>query len=164
MELPLNELTDIQNMANAFRSRRLRILKALQAILKTITVVNGYTRDVQDVRMDTKSWRDVSAPETPVIFLVDDQVQIVRHAGRQREYTWTIRLFGVMKETTLEEFEEFIADIELCVEENNHLAGIINKCEINQVITDNGLFDNTNTRLFEMELKCEFIRSLQSPR
>jgi uncharacterized protein YkvS len=164
MELPIQDLTDIQNMANAFKSRRLRILKALQAILKTITVANGYTKDIQDVRMDTKSWRDVSAPETPIIFLVDDQVQITRFAGRTREYVWTIRLFGVVKETTLDEFEEFIADVESCVEDNNHLAGIVNKCEINQVITDNGLFDNTNTRLFELELKCEFVRQLQSPR
>lgn len=164
MELPISELTDIQNMANQFKSRRLRILKALQAILKTITIANGYTRDIQDVRMDTKSWRDVSAPETPIAFLVDDTVQITRFAGKTREYIWTIRIFGVVKEYSLDEFEEFIADIEQCIEDNNHLAGIVNKCEINQVITDNQLFDNTDTRLFEMELRVEFIRCLQSPR
>ncbi len=164
MELPISELEVIQTAANVFKSRRLRILKALQSILQTITIANGYTRDIQDVRMDTKSWRDVSAPECPIIFLVDDQVQIVRHAGKTREYVWTIRMFGVLKETTLEEFEEFISDVEECIEDNNHLAGIVNKAEIQQVITDNGLFDNTNTRLFEIELRCEFIRCLGRPR
>lgn len=146
------------------KSRRMKILKALQRILETIKVTKGYTKDIIDVRTDSKSWRDVSAPQTPVIFLMDDMVQITRHAGKQREYVWTVRLFGVLKETTLEEFEEFIADVEQCIEDNFHLCGTVNKAEVQQVLTDNQMFENTDTRLFEIELRCEYIRSHQNPR
>ena len=163
-DLTQAEWDEIAAKISTYRSRRLKILKAIQAILSTITESRGYSRTVVDVRTDAKSWRDVSEPETPVIFLIDDLVQIVRYAGKTRAYTWTVRAFGVLKETTLEEFEEFIADVEQCIEDNSHLAGTVNKCEIQQVITDNQLFDNTNTRLFEIELRCEYIRCQGNPR
>lgn len=163
-DLTQPEWDALQAKVNVFKSRRMKIIKAIQGILQTITISRGYSRNVCDVRTDAKSWRDVSAPETPVIFIIDDMVQIVRHAGKTREYVWTVRLFGVMKETTLEEFEEFIADVEQCIEDNSHLVGMVNKCEIQQVITDNQLFDNTDTRLFEIELRCEYIRCHGNPR
>lgn len=158
------EYDEIQAYCNQFKSRRLRIIKAITKILETITKDRGYTRDIQEVHLDNKSWRDISAPNTPAVFIVDDMVQIERHAGKTREYVWTVRLFGVMKEQSLDEFEEFIADIEQCIEDNSHLCGMVNKCEIQQVITDNQLFDNTDTRLFEIELRCEFIRCHGNPR
>jgi hypothetical protein len=164
MLIPINELEDINTMANTFKSRRLKILKALEAILNTIKIENGYTNSVNLVTFDSKSWRDMAAPQTPTIFIIDDIVQITRFAGKTREYIWTIRLFGVVKEFTLEEFEEHIADVEECIEDNNHLAGIVNKCEIQNVITDNQLFENTNNRLYEMELRVEFIRCLGNPK
>lgn len=163
-DLTQPEWDAIQTQVNTLKSRRMRILKALQLILQTITISRNYSKSVEDVRMDSKSWKDVSAPETPVIYIIDDIVQIERHAGKTREYVWTVRLFGVMKETTLEEFEEFIADVEQCIEDNSHLCGMVNKCEVQQVLTDNQMFDNTNTRLFEIELRCEFIRCHQNPR
>ena len=163
-DLTQPEWDSIQAECNVFKSRRMRILKAIQLILKTITTDRGYSMNVSDVTMDSKSWKDVSAPETPVIYIIDDMVQIERHAGKTREYVWTVRLFGVLKETSLEQFEEFIADVEQCIEDNSHLAGMVNKAEIQQVLTDNQLFDNTNTRLFEIELRCEFIRCHGSPR
>lgn len=163
-DLTQEEWDALQAELATLKSRRLKILKALQSILKTVTKSRGYTQDVMDVRMDSKSWRDVSQPDTPVIFLIDDMVQIQRYAGKTREYVWTIRAFGVVKGTTLDEFEEFIADVEQCIEDNSHLCGTVNKCEIQQVITDNQMFDNTDTRLFEIELRAEFIRCHQNPR
>lgn len=164
MLIPINQLEDINAMANTFKSRRLKILKALEATLNTIKKEDGYSNTVNLVTFDTKSWRDMAAPQTPSIFIIDDIVQIVRFAGKTREYVWTVRLFGVVKEFTLEEFEEHIADVEECIEDNNHLAGIVNKCEIQNVITDNQLFENTNNRLYEMELRVEFIRCLGNPK
>lgn len=164
MEIPVSEYERIQAECNVFKSRRLKILRALEQILSTIKKDNGYSNDVRTVTFDTKSWRDMSAPETPAIFIIDDLVQIQRFVSKTREYTWTVRLFGVVKEFTLNEFEEFIADIEQCIEDNSHLAGMVNKAEIQQVITDNQLFENTNNRLFEIELRCEFIRCHGNPR
>ena len=106
----------------------------------------------------------MSAPQTPALFIIDDIVQIQRFVSKTREYVWTVRLFGVMKEYTLEEFEEFIADVESCIEDNSHMAGMVNKCEVQQVITDNQLFENTKNRLFEVELRMEFIRCHGNPR
>lgn len=164
MLIPIDQLEAIQNDANQYKSRRLRILKALEGVLNTIKKEDGYSNTVNLVTFDSKSWRDMAAPQTPSIFIIDDIVQIVRHAGKTREYVWTVRLFGVVKEFTLEEFEEHIADVEECIEQNSHLAGIVNKCEIQNVITDNQLFDNTNNRLYEMELRVEFIRCHENPR
>lgn len=164
MLIPLDQLQTIQNTANSFKSRRMKILSALSDILQTIKREDGYSNTVNLVTFDTKSWRDMAAPQTPSIFIIDDIVQITRFAGKTREYIWTVRLFGVVKEFTLAEFEEHIADVEECIEDNSHLAGIVNKCEIQNVITDNQLFENTNNRLYEMELRVEFIRCHGNPK
>ena len=121
MQLSQEEFDRIQTYCNTFKSRRLRILKAIEEILNSIKKENGYTNDIRLVTFDTKSWRDMSAPQTPAIFIIDDLVQIQRFVAKTREYTWTVRLFGVVKEFTLEEFEEFIADVEQCIEDNCHL-------------------------------------------
>lgn len=163
-DLTVPEWEALQASIATLRSRRLKIIKALQAILQTITTSRGYSIDIAEVRTDAKSWRDLSKPETPALFIIDDIVQIERHAGKTREYVWAVRIFGVVKETSFEQFEEFIADVEQCIEDNSHLAGTVNKCEVQQVITDNQMFDNTDTRLFEIELKCEYIRCHGNPR
>jgi hypothetical protein len=164
MLIPMPELEAIQASVSVYKSRRLKILKAIEATLSTIKKEAGYTNTVNTVTFDSKSWRDMAAPQTPAIFIIDDMVQINRFVGKTREYTWTVKLFGVVKEFTLEEFEEHIADIEECLEDNNHLAGMAAKVEVQQVITDNQMFENTNNRLYEIELKIEFIRSLNNPR
>lgn len=163
-ELTQAEWDSIMSQVNIFKSRRMKIIKAIQLILMTINTTRGYSTNVAEVRLDSKSWKDLSSPETPAIFIIDDVVQIERHAGKTREYEWTVRLFGVLKEYTLEQFEEFIADVEHCIEQNSHLAGTVNKCEVQQVVTDNQMFDNTDTRLFEIQLKCEYIRCHGNPR
>lgn len=164
MQIPIERLTEIHDECNQFRSRRMRILKALELILGTIKKEDGYSNSVNLVTFDTKSWKDMAAPQTPAIFIIDDMAQITRNVGKNREYVWTVRLFGVVKEFTLTEFEEHIADVEECIEDNCHMAGMVSKCEVNQVITDNQLFENTNNRLYEMELRMEFIRCHGNPR
>lgn len=163
-ELTQAEHEAIQAKISGIKSRRMRILKAIQYYLQTIKMERGYSTNITDVRMDAKSWRDVSAQECPVVFIIDDMVQITRNAGKNRMYIWTVKIFGVVKERSFEQFEEFIADVEQCMETNNHLAGTVSKAEVNQLITDNQMFDNTDTRLFEMDITCEYIRCLGNPK
>ena len=164
MEMSQDTAEAIQLKISTFKSRRLKIVHALIETLKTITCENGYTQDTKDVTIDVKGWQDKLAQQCPCIFVVDDIVSIVRRVGKQREYTWTIKLFGVTKEMSFEAFEEYIADIEECLEDNNHLCGAASKCEINQVITDNQMFQNNDIRLFEMDIQVEYIRCLGNPR
>lgn len=164
MQISQQELNDIAAAVQPYKSRRIKILKALEAILNTIKKENGYTETVNEVTFDTKSWRDMPAPRTPAIFIIDDVVQVQRFVGRGRDYTWTVRLFGVVKEFTFEQFEEHIADVEECIEDNSSLCGVVSKCEINNVITDNQLFESSNNRLYEMEIQVEYRRCLGNPR
>ena len=158
MKIPIQQYEAIQNEFKDLKSRRLKIIRAMEAILKTIKKDAGYTNDVMTVTTDGKSWKDMADPNTPAIFIIDDLVQINRYAGKTRDYSWTIRLFGCVKSFEFNEFEEHIADVEECLEDNCDLAGFVSKCEINQVITDNQMFENTKTRLYEMEIKVEYIR------
>jgi len=147
------------------KSRRAKILTALFEILKLVKVSNGYTHTLQNVSFDVRGWDTVIEAECPMIFIVDDKTTgIKRHAGRQREYVWQIRLFGIVKERTLIEFEEIITDIEDCIENNYTLAGTVSKAEVNQVVTDNQLFsEKDGTHLFEIEVSAEYIRCHGNP-
>ena len=147
------------------RSRRMRILLVLKKILETITKANGYTIDVDEVSFDVKSWRDRTSGNTPVIYIVDNNQVAKRFAGKTRQYTWNLLLFGVVKEEDIEVFEEFLADIEECVELNGWLGGIATKSEVNDIKTDNQLFSETErTHLFEMQIQVEFCRAHGDPR
>jgi len=147
------------------KSRRAKILTALHGILELVKKSNGYNHTLQNVSFDVRGWDTVVEAETPIVFIVDDKTSsIKRHAGRQREYIWQIRLFGIVKERTLVEFEEIITDIEECIENNYTLAGTVSKVEINQVVTDNQLFsEKDGTHLFEIEIAAEYIRCHGSP-
>lgn len=164
MLIPIPDLQAAQAEIEQLKSRRLKILRALEFTLNTIKKSAGYSNDVPTVTFDAKSWKDMPDPQCPAIFLIDDIVQINRFVGKTREYAWTVRLFGVVKGFTFNEFEEHIADVEECLEDNCHLIGFASKCEINNVITDNQLFDNTNVRLYEMELRVEYIRCHTHPK
>lgn len=164
MEMSQDQMDAIIELVTPFKSRRLKAIYALIETLKTIKIENGYTADIQDASIDVKGWQDKSAQQCPCIFVVDDIVSIIRHAGKSREYTWNIKLFGVTKEMSFQQFEEFIADVEEVIEDNSHLCGVVSKCEINNVITDNQMFNQTDTRLFEMDIQLEFIRCVGNPR
>lgn len=147
------------------RSRRAKILKALEQILSLVKKANGYTHTLQNVTFDVRAWDDVVEAETPIVFIIDDKTNsIKRHAGRSREYVWCIKLFGIVKEKSMIDFEEIIADIEDCIENNYTLAGTVSKCEVDQVVTDNQMFsEKDGTHLFEIQLSAEYIRCHGNP-
>ncbi len=147
------------------KSRRMRIMLVLKKILETIKKSNNYTANVDQVSFDVKSWRDRTSENTPVIYIVDNNQVPTRHAGKTRTYIWHLLLFGVVKEEDIETFEEFLADIEECVELNGWLGGIASKSEVNDIKTDNQLFSITErTHLFEMHIQVEFCRAHGDPR
>jgi len=131
----------------------------LKKILETITKANGYSANIDEVSFDVKSWRDRTSERTPVIYIVDSDTQVTRHAGKTRLYTWRVLLFGMVKEEEIDTFEEFLADIQECVELNGWLGGIVAKSEVNNIITDNQLFSETEqTHLFEMQIQLEYCQ------
>ena len=161
---------DQRNLIDAkienIQSRRGKILVAIKEYLKLIKRENGYNHSIRNVTFDLRSWDSVVESETPILFVVDDKTNsIVRHAGRNREYSWMVRLFGIVKERNIIEFEEIISDIEDCIENNFNLGGVVSKVEINQVITDNQMFsEKENTHLFDIELEVEYVRCHGDPR
>jgi hypothetical protein len=149
----------------AHQSKRIRVLEALRLILATITKDNGYLTDVMEVSYDVKSWRDKSVGQTPVIYLVDDTTFLVTHAGCIREYQWMVRLFGVIRERTIIEFEQFMADVEEAIYDNNTLFGQANLMRVENISTDNQLFSEIDgTHLFEMETKILYTRKYNKPK
>ena len=135
-----NELKQFADDVSTCKSRRMRALLVLQKVLETIKTSNGYTATVDEVTFDVKSWRDRTSERTPVIYIVDSDSHVTRHAGKTRFYKWNVLLFGMVKEEDIKTFEEFLADIQECVELNGWLGGIVNKCEVNNIITDNNLY------------------------
>ena len=147
------DMQAIVDKVSGLKSRRLRILKALQCVLDTITENNGYCHDICEASFDVNAWRDRLEGDTPVIFIVDDKVNnIQRMAGRQRQYRWKVILFGVVKGFDMDEFEQHIADVQECLEDNGALGGIASQIEVDAIRTDNQLFsEKEDTHLYEME-------------
>ena len=159
-KLSNTEIQEIQTTVNQYRSKRMRILKALELILATIDKNRGYASNIIEVSFDVALWRDKSNGETPIIFIVDDTTNITRHAGCVREYAWRVRLFGVVRDADIIDFEEHIADVETCLYDNNTLAGQVAKVEVDEIITDNQLFSELEgTHLYEMILSIEYTRN-----
>ncbi len=152
------------------QSRRAKILKNLQAQLETITVEHGYTRDVYKVTMDVKGWRDTPEAETPTLYIVDDSTHYQYHAGRTTERTWTVSIFGVMRNCTQLELEEFISDVEVCLQANVTLymaesGKVIDHHRITGIVTDNQLFSEIDgTQLFKVTLDLIYTACVDNPR
>lgn len=167
MQLPIPQVQSIQAQLALLHSKRAKIMQGLKLLLPTITKTNGYTSTVEEVSFDVKGWRDKSAEQTPVIYIIDSLTKIVRHAGTVREYDWQIPVFGCYKAVDIITFEEFISDIEQCIYDNNTLFGQVNKMEVDQVLTDNQLFSELNesgTHLFEISLLVQFTRHARDSR
>lgn len=154
------KMKEIVDSVAGLKSRRMRILEALRQVLETITEQNGYCHDIDEASFNVNDWRARMEGDTPVIFLVDDQVKdIQRMAGKQRQYKWKVILFGVVKEKCIEEFEQHIADVQECIEDNGYLGGIVTKIEVDAIRTDNQLFsEREHTHLYEMDLQVEYIQ------
>lgn len=164
-QLTIPEVQAIQAELNVLKSKRARLFKAMLKLLETITKDRGYTQTVMEVSEKVALWRDKAKEHTPVIFLIDDETQIVPHAGKVREYLWNMTVFGVVREMDEVAFEEFIADIEECIDDNNTLFGQINKMEVTNILTDNQLFSGQDgTRLFSLDVRLEYTRGARQPR
>ena len=93
----------------------------LERQLKTITKTNNYSHDVYDVTTNVRDWRSAPEAETPLVFLVDESTNYIYHAGKLTERIWTIGIYVVMRNSTQGDLEEFLTDIEQCLQENQTL-------------------------------------------
>ncbi len=140
------------------KSRRAKILMNLQRQLETITIANGYTRDVYRVTTAVKDWRSTPEAETPILYLVDSNTDYQYHAGKLTERTWSIDLYGVMRNQTQLDMEEFISDIEDCLQVNQRLAfpdtgAVCAHHRIMNITTDNQLFSEIEgSQLFKISV------------
>ncbi len=151
------------------RSRRGKILKNLQLQLETITEDNGYTTTVQKVTTAVKNWNDTAEAECPVIYIIDENTQYTYHAGKLTERVWTIGLYGVMKNKSQTEMEEFISDIEECLNKNQRLAFPENQpisySRIKNIITDNQLFSEIEgSQLFKITVDLTYTACVDAIR
>lgn len=164
--LDYTKMQEIVANVSSYKSRRMKILEALRLLLETITTANGYSKDISEASFDVKNWQSRLEGDTPVIYVVDDGTPAIeRMAGRQRQYKWKVLLFGVCKGFDIVQFEEFLADIQECVEINGALGGIVSKIEVNNITTDSQFFSiKEDTHLFELELQVEYIQCHGDPR
>lgn len=156
--------------AATFRSRRARILYALQKVLSGIKKENGFATDVYEVTTSVKSWRDTSEAESPRLYIIDENTQYTYRSTSLTERTWTIGLYGVMKQGDQYQMEEFISDIEECLTSNLKLAydnepGPVSYSRIINIITDNQLFSEIdNSQLFKMTVAFTYTACIDKIR
>jgi hypothetical protein len=159
------EVQAIQAKLLPIKSKRMKILTALKYLLETITTSRGYLSNIYEVSFDVKSWKDRTESQTPIAYIIDDETRIIKHAGCVREYEWTIRIFGQVRDKTITEFEEFIADIEQCVYDNNSLFGECNLMWVSEITTDNQFFSEiAGVHFFEITLIVAYTRRFDNPR
>lgn len=167
MQIPIPQVQAIQAILVPMPSKRARILRGVEELLKTVTKDNGYAVGLQNVSFNVKGWQDTPEDQTPVAYIVDSNTLLVRHAGCVREYVWDIEVFGCVKGRDIWDFENLIADIESAFDDNNTLFGQVNKMEVENILTDNQLFSqtqNNGAQLFSMIIKMEFTRNARNPR
>lgn len=145
------------------RSRRGKILVNLQRQLETITQDNGYSQNVVKVTTNVKNWSDTPEAETPIIYMVDEETDYQYRAGTTTERTWTVSLYGVMKNKEQTDLEEFIADVEECLTKNvtltfDELRPVVSHIRIRNIVTDSQLFSEIEgSQLFKVTLQIHYI-------
>lgn len=152
------------------KSRRAKILLGLQKQLETITVPNGYAHSVCKVTTSVHNWHETPAAETPVIYIVDRNTRTVYGAGRTVQRFWTIDLFGVMRDKSQLEMEEFISDIEVCLSKNltlryDDVNTAVGHFRVTDIITDGQLFSEIeNSQLFKVTVEFIYTQCFDNPR
>lgn len=163
--LTIPEVQAIQAELLPIKSKRHRIMYAMQKLLKTVDQAHGYNQNIYDCTFDVKGWRDKAAHESPTVYVIDDTTILKTHAGCVREYEWTLRLFGVVREKSIQEFEEFMSDVEEAIYTNNTLFGECNLMRIPEITTDNQLFSGLDgTHLFEVVCTVLYTRRYDQPK
>lgn len=151
-------------------SRRAQILSNLQKQLRTITVANGYTHEVNLVSTDVRGWMEKPVAETPIIYVIDENTDYNYHAGKLTERTWTMGLYGFLRDQTQEDMEEFIADIEDCLMANVTLAfddtgRVCSQIRVRNITTDNQLFSVIeSSQLFKITIDILYTACVDSIR
>jgi hypothetical protein len=151
------------------RSRRAKILRNLQRQLETITTGNGYSITVNQVTMNLKNWHDTPAPETPIIYLIDNSTQPKYNPGKLLEWEWSVSLFTVMKDRSQIEMEEFISDILECLYKNVTLAfdgeRTIAHLRIDNIVTDGQFFSEVEgSQLFRIDINLLYTGCIDAIR
>jgi hypothetical protein len=163
--LSMAKVLEIQAILNAKKYKRTRVFVGLIELLKTISKTGGYETNVDEVLDDVESWEERAKERSPVIYVVDDDTRLVRHAGCVREYTWLFKLYVVVRDDDTETMENLIGDIEECIDDNNTLLGQVNKMEIPRILTDGQLFKRrAHVQLTEMTVEILYTRGARSPR
>lgn len=152
-------------------SQRGQILLNLQQQLLTITAANGYSRDVRNVKFTVQTWAQTTETDTPILYIVDEDANYNYHAGKLVEVTWRVALYGVMKNQTPSDMEEFISDIDLCLTKNsglgfpatatpgNPLGNVVSYTRLHSIVTDNQLFSEIEgSQLFKMTLNLVYTK------
>lgn len=147
---------------NPPNSRRGQIFNNLIRQLQTITTDNGYAQNVISVSYIVKTWAQLTEPETPALFIVDETSQWKYHAGQRQEVTWQISIYGVMKNKNQFDMEELVSDIALCLSKNVVLSftdtgGVCSLIEIKDVVTDNQMFAEIDgSQLFKVIILVKY--------
>lgn len=166
--LTQTEVQEIDAKISGLRSKRARIMEGLRLIFKkSIKRSNGYTVDLDDSTFVIRGWQSRTKDNTPVIYIVDDNQIRPRNAGSIRTYDWVIQLYVHYYGEDLLEFEEFIADVEECIDDNNTIAQQINKMEVENIISDGQLFSSEDTsehHLAQITLGIMYTRKARDPR
>lgn len=152
-------------------SQRGQILVNLQKQLLTISKANGYVNDVYDVSFVVKTWDQVTEQETPVLYIVDETAQYQYHPGRLVEVIWGLSLYGVMKNHTQDEMEDFISDIDFCLTKNtglgfpetvtpgNALGNVASQIRIRNITTDGQFFSKIDgSQLFKVSIDVLYTK------
>jgi len=162
------EVQEIDSQISGIRSKRGRIMEGLRLIFEqSIKRSNGYTVDLDEATFIIRGWQDRTKETTPVIYIVDDNQNRSRNAGCLRNYDWVIQLYVHYHGDNLIEFEEFIADVEECIDDNNTIAQQINKMEVENIISDGQLFASEDTaehHLAQITLGIIYTRKARNPR
>ena len=162
------EVQEIDSKISGIRSKRGRILEGLRLILqKSITRANGYTVDLDEATFVMRGWQDRTKENTPVLYIVDDVQTRPRNAGQIRGYDWIIQIYAQFHGDDMIAFEEFLADIEECIDDNNTIAQQINKMEVEGIISDGQLFASNDTdehHLAQITIGVIYTRKARNPR
>jgi hypothetical protein len=164
-QLTVAEVQALQTKISALKSKRAKALEALKELFNYVTIDRGYTQTVIESSFNRFPWEDKTIGQTPAICVDDLHQELIRHAGTVREYKLYALVYAVCREVTLEQFEEFIADLEEAIEDNNSLFGFVNFAVVTHITTDAQYFSRLDgTRVAQLVVELNYTRHLRQPR
>jgi hypothetical protein len=95
--------------------KRSAILKAIIARLKTITIANGYSKDIKDVTLDIEPVHEKMDYELPIIYLLPDNERGDAGVGGLVTRTWTIDFLIAARNVDYDQMLDLCDDVEGCL-------------------------------------------------